>query len=257
MFPVLFRLGGHEVTSFGAMVALAGILGLWTLRREVLARALPATSSDLGLWGLAGGLVGAKLLYVAEHAGQAALVTLLFDRGGLSWFGGFTGGLAAGLAAARRSRLPWLPLLAAAAPALSIGQAVGRIGCFLVGDDYGRPTSLPWGVAFPQGLPPTLERVHPTQIYEALVLAGLAALLVHWRRRGVDDRRLLAAYLGLAGASRFAIEVLRVNTRVALDLTVAQWASLVAMLASLIVLFGRRDAPVDERGGPVTPEAPG
>jgi len=257
MFPVLFRLGGHEVTSFGATVALGALLGLWMLRREVLARGLPAASSDLGLWGLAGGLVGAKLLYVAEHAGHVPLVTLLFDRGGLSWFGGFTGGLTAGLAVARRARLPWLPLLAAAAPALAIGQAVGRIGCFLVGDDYGRPTSLPWGVAFPQGLPPTLERVHPTQLYEALALAGLAALLVHWSRRGVDDRRLLAAYLGLAGASRFAIEVLRVNTRVALDLTVAQWASLLAMLASLMVLSWRRDTPADERGGPVRPEAPG
>lgn len=249
MFPVLFRLGGHEVTSFGAMVAFGALLGLWMLRREVLARGLPAASSDLALWGLAGGLVGAKLLYVAEHAGQAALVTLLFDRGGLSWFGGFTGGLAAGLVAARRARLPWLPLLAAAAPALSVGQATGRIGCFLVGDDYGRPTSLPWGVAFPQGLPPTLERVHPTQLYEALFLAGLAALLMRWRRRGLGDARLIAAYLGLAGAGRFAIEILRVNTRVALGLTVAQWASLLLMLASLISLFWPRHAAVGEPRG--------
>lgn len=167
----------------------------------------------------------------------------------MSWFGGFAGGLAAGLAAARRARLPWLALLAAAAPALSVGQAVGRIGCFLVGDDYGRPTSLPWGVTFPQGLPPTLERVHPTQLYEALLLAGLAALLVRWRRRGVGDTRLLAAYLGLAGAGRFAIEILRLNTRVALGLTVAQWASLLVLLASLILFFWRRHGEAGDRPG--------
>jgi phosphatidylglycerol:prolipoprotein diacylglycerol transferase len=250
MFPVLFRVGGFEVTSFGAMVALGALLGLWTLRREVRARGLPAAASDVALWGLGGGLLGAKLLFVAEHLGQAAIATLLISRGGLSWFGGLAGGLAAGLAAARRARLPWLPLLAAAAPALCVGQAVGRIGCFLVGDDYGRPTSLPWGLAFPRGLPPTEVRVHPTQIYEALLLAGLAALLVLWRRRGLDDLRLLAAYLGIAGAGRFAIEVLRVNARVALGLTVAQWASGLLVLASLILFMvasrtGRRQTASD------------
>jgi phosphatidylglycerol:prolipoprotein diacylglycerol transferase len=242
MFPVLFRIGSFEVTSFGAMVALGAILGLWTLRHEARARGLPPAASDLGVWALVGGLLGAKLLYVAEHAGQAAITTLLFDRGGLSWFGGFAGGLAAGLVAARRARLPWLPLLAAAAPALSVGQAVGRIGCFLVGDDYGRPTSLPWGVAFPRGIPPTTVRVHPTQLYEALLLAGLAALLVLWRRRGVDDARLLATYCGVAGAGRFLIEILRVNARVALGLTVAQWASLALVLASVTLLLWRRGA---------------
>jgi phosphatidylglycerol:prolipoprotein diacylglycerol transferase len=63
----------------------------------------------------------------------------------------------------------------------AVGQALGRIGCFLVGDDYGRPSSLPWAVAFPEGSPPTLERVHPTQLYEVVWLLPIAALL--WSRR--------------------------------------------------------------------------
>ena len=63
-------------------------------------------------------------------------------------------------------QLPLMQVLSAAAPAMTLGHAVGRIGCFLVGDDYGRPTSLPWGMAFPEGLPPTTDRVHPTQLYE-------------------------------------------------------------------------------------------
>jgi phosphatidylglycerol:prolipoprotein diacylglycerol transferase len=248
MFPVLFRLGGFEVTSFGAMVALGALLGLWVLSREVRARGLPPAAADPAVWGLLGGLLGAKLLFVAEHVGQAPILALLLDRGGLSWFGGLVGGLTLGLVAAWRARLPWLPLLAAAAPALAVGQAVGRIGCFLVGDDYGRPTSLPWGVAFPQGLPPTLARVHPTQLYEAALLAVLAALLVRWRRRGVDDRRLLAAYLGIAGTGRFLIEIVRVNVRVALGLTVAQWASLALVLASVVLLLWRR-RPAGGGGG--------
>jgi phosphatidylglycerol:prolipoprotein diacylglycerol transferase len=139
------------------------------------------------------------------------------------------------------------PLLAAAAPALAIGQAVGRIGCFLVGDDYGRPTGLPWGTSFPRGLPPTLERVHPTQLYEALLLAGLVALLTRWRRSSVSDARILAAYLGLAGAGRFAIEFLRLNARVALGLSVAQWASLPLVLASAVLAARQRSAAADSR----------
>lgn len=247
MYPTLVRIGNFEVTSFGVMVAAGALLGLWILRRETLARGLAGAAADIGVWGVLGGLLGAKLLYVAEHAGQEALIALVFDRGGLSWFGGLVGGLAAGLAAARHRRLPWMALLAAAAPALAAGQAVGRIGCFLVGDDYGRPTALPWGISFPHGVPPTLERVHPTQLYEALLLAGLVALFGRWRRRGVSDAQILAAYLGLAGAGRFAIEFLRLNARVALGFSVAQWASLLLVLASAVLAARQRSAAADSR----------
>ncbi len=245
MYPTLVRIGGFEVTTFGVMVAIGAVAGLWLLRREALARGLPAASADVGLWGVFGGLLGAKLLYLAEHVGRESLIPLLFDRGGLSWFGGLAGGLLAGLVTARRRRLPLLALLAAGAPALAVGQAVGRIGCFLVGDDYGRPTRLPWGMAFPLGLPPTAEPVHPTQLYEALLLAGLAVLLGRWRRRGAGDATVLVAYLGLAGAGRFVIEFLRLNPRVALGLTVAQWASLLLVLASAVLAARQRARAAD------------
>lgn len=77
-------------------------------------------------------------------------------RGGMSWFGGLAGGLVAGLSVVTARRLPIVAMLAAASPALAAGHAIGRIGCFLVGDDYGRPSDLPWAVAFPEGLPPTV-----------------------------------------------------------------------------------------------------
>ena len=121
-------------------------------------------------------------------------------------------------------------MLAAATPALAIGQAIGRIGCFLVGDDYGRPSHLPWAVAFPQGLPPTTLRVHPTQLYEAAALIPLAWLLFRWRRQGQSDTFVLGTYLFLAGAIRFLIEFLRVDVRVLGILSVAHLASLAAMV---------------------------
>jgi phosphatidylglycerol:prolipoprotein diacylglycerol transferase len=88
----------------------------------------------------------------------------------MSWFGGLLGGVGTALIVMRRMRLPVVATLAASTPALAIGHAIGRIGCFLVGDDYGRPSDLPWAVAFPRGLPPTDVRVHPTQLYEMFAL---------------------------------------------------------------------------------------
>src|SRR5574338_1287705 len=113
----------------------------------------------------------------------------------MSWFGGFAGGVLAGLAVMQWKRLPKMAVFAAATPALAVGHAIGRIGCFLVGDDYGRPSNLPWAVAFPQGLPPTTVPVHPTQLYEAAALAVIAWFLVRWRRHGVDDSIVLGRYL--------------------------------------------------------------
>jgi phosphatidylglycerol:prolipoprotein diacylglycerol transferase len=222
MYPVLFRIGSLEITSFGVMVALGALLGILLLRREAGRSGLDtARITDAALVGVLGGLAGAKLLYVVEHWAEPLTDTLL-SRGGMSWFGGMTGGIIAGLIAVRWQGLPLMRVLSAAAPSLALGQAVGRIGCLLVGDDYGRPTDLPWGMAFPQGLPPTAERVHPTQIYEAAVLFVLTAVLIRLRARGLRDRAVFASYLVGAGASRFLIELVRVNVPVLFGLTTAQ-----------------------------------
>lgn len=244
MYPVLFRLGGLEITSFGVMVALAGLVGLWLFRRELLTARLPEDGVDAAVAGLAGGLAGAKGLWVLEHLGEDTFASLLFSRGGMSWFGGFVGGVGLGLWWMRRRRWPVVPMLSAATPALAAGHAVGRIGCLLVGDDYGRPTSLPWGIAFPEGLPPTAVPVHPTQVYEAIALVPIAWLLIGWRRRGVPDAEVIGRYLVLTGLLRFAIEFIRVNERVALGLTVAHWVSLAVIIAGgAAIATVRRRAP--------------
>jgi phosphatidylglycerol---prolipoprotein diacylglyceryl transferase len=221
------------------MVALGALVGIWLLRREARRTGLPDAVVDVGIAGVIGGLLGAKLLWTAEHAGEEPLFQLLTSRGGMSWFGGFAGGIAAGLVFMRRARLRPLAVLAAAAPGLAVGHAIGRIGCLLVGDDYGRPSTLPWAVAFPNGLPPTDVPVHPTQLYEAIPLAGLAVLLTRLRTAGAADRRVFGLYLLLAGLLRFAIEFLRVDERVLLGLSVAHLASLGAMLAGAALLARR------------------
>src|SRR5262245_16674995 len=137
MYPTFFRIGNFEVTSFGVMVAIGALVGLWVFGRELQRSGLPAAAGDAAMAGVFGGLAGAKLLWVVEHLGEEPFRDLRFSRGGMSWFGGFAGGVGTALFIMRRQNLPIIPVLAASTPALAIGHAIGRIGCFLVGDDYG------------------------------------------------------------------------------------------------------------------------
>jgi len=247
MYPTVFRIGQFDITSFGVLVAAGALAGLWILGRELNRSGLPASAADAGLWGVIGGLAGAKLLWSVEHMGEEPFTGLLFSRGGLSWFGGLIGGVGVGLAVLRRQRVPIVPMLAAAAPALAVGHAIGRVGCFLVGDDYGRPSDLPWAVAFPQGLPPVDVPVHPTQLYEALALGVVAWLLFRWRRAGVSDAVVLGRYFVLVGSIRFAIEFIRVNTRIVGPLTLAHLISLALALVGVAILARPPRDPVRRR----------
>ena len=248
MYPVIGRIGGLEITTFGLMVALGFLAGLWVFRRQLKARGLPEHFENAAIVGAAGGILGAKLIWVVEFADTAPFADLLFSRAGLSWFGGLLGGVGAGLVALRVMRAPLLSALAAAAPALAVGHMLGRVGCFLVGDDYGQPSNLPWAVAFPNGLPPTDVPVHPTQLYEAIFLGWLAWWLIRQQRRGCSDQQILAHYMILAGGFRFVLEFIRVNERILVGTTVAQLIALGLMLAGLVVLYG----PRARRGASVT-----
>ena len=195
---------------------------------------------DSGVAGILGGMIGAKLLWVFEHLGEEPAADLLLSRGGMSWFGGLAGGVLAAVMVMHWKRLPKLAVVAAATPALAVGHLVGRIGCFLVGDDYGRPSDLPWAVAFPEGLPPTTTPVHPTQLYEAAALIPIAFALLRMRRNGSNDRAVLGTYLVLAGALRFLIEFIRINERVIGPLSVAHLASLAAVTVGGVLLLSAR-----------------
>lgn len=248
----MFRVGAFEVTSFGVLVAVGALVGLWLFERERRWSGLPDGAVDAAMAGVFGGLAGAKLAWAVEHAGRAGpFLDLLFSRGGLSWFGGFAGGLAAGLALLRRRRIPIVPVLAAATPALAIAHAIGRVGCFLVGDDYGVPSDLPWAVAFPEGLPPTTTPVHPTQLYEMVALLPLALVLLHWRRQRRSDRFVLGWYLVAAGAVRFLIEFLRMRESLVGPFAIAHILSFAAV-ASGVVLLAMSSAQREQLSAPST-----
>jgi phosphatidylglycerol:prolipoprotein diacylglycerol transferase len=128
------------------------------------------------------------------------------------------------------------------APGLAIGYAIGRIGCQLSGDgDYGRATSLPWGMSYPDGEVPTTEIVHPTPVYETAAM--LVVFFVLWRLRDRLNRpwQLFGLWAILAGAERFLVEFVRRNADVALGLTPAQLWSVGMMVVGAVLMVARTE----------------
>jgi phosphatidylglycerol:prolipoprotein diacylglycerol transferase len=167
---------------------------------------------------------------------------LLFARDGITWYGGLVMGIVVGAIGCRVHGVSIKKVMDCTAVAVAVGQALGRVGCFLVGDDYGVATDLPWGIAFPDGAPPTLVAVHPTQLYEVLWLLPVAALL--WRRRHRSPF-LFGEYLVANGFGRIFIETLRVNPKVAFGLTEPQIVGAVLVVLGVSSwLYFQRHEPV-------------
>ena len=129
------------------------------------------------------------------------------------------------------------------APAASVGYAIGRIGCFLSGDgDYGKATSLPWGMSFPNGVVPTMEKVHPTPLYEFVAWCAIGALLWYLGGKNLQDQkaagRVFCTYLILTGIARFLVEIIRINPPWILGMSNAQVASAATLIAGILLLMG-------------------
>ena len=242
MYPVFFELprwlpflGGQPITSFGVFMLLAFLTAGYVLRAELRRVGEdPERAWDFVFMAVVGGILGAKGYYILlnwprlleEHAG------LVFSRGGLVWYGGFLLATSLVIWEIRRQKLQVPAIADLMAPALALAYAVGRVGCFLVGDDWGRPTDSVFGVRFPRGTPASsvqnieqmfgvtvdpalIEKygqvvpVHPTQLYEV----GISTLIffVLWRIRDHRHRKgwLFLLWLVLAGLERFAVEFLR------------------------------------------------
>ena len=268
MYPVLFQIGGFTVTTFGVMMALAFLTAGWVAARE-LARVGqdPEQAWDMVGYAAVFGIIGSKLYYmilrwedtVADPMGA------LLSRSGLVWYGGLI--LAAAVIAWRvvRQKLPLGIMADASALALAVGYAIGRMGCFLVGDDYGRPTDLPWAVAFPQGAPPstadnlrefganipasvpgdTVLAVHPTQLYEVGMSLIIFFILKRVQPRLAAPGMLFYAWVALAGVERFIVEIFRAkDDRFLGYFTVAQ------LISVLLVVFGVAGAAYLARRAP-------
>ena len=237
------QLGPVTLQTFGIMFALAFVAAGYLIRRRFIELGKPADwAYEMIFFALIGGVVGARVYFLIQNWSQVHndLFASIFSGSGLVWYGGAIGGALAVLGWAKYRDFLNLQLLDVAAPALALGYAVGRIGCQVSGDgDYGVASSLPWAMSYPHGTVPTDELVHPTPIYEALVMAAVAWFL--WRRRhSLRLGSLFAAYLLLAGAERFLVEFIRRNSDVVAGLTVPQLESLAMVAIGLTWLLLRR-----------------
>ncbi|HTP88583.1 MAG TPA: prolipoprotein diacylglyceryl transferase [Bryobacteraceae bacterium] len=260
MFPRLISIGSFFLPTYGVLVALGFLLGLYiTVRLARRAGLKPDLMVNLAIYSALAGLLGAKIsmllfdfpIYWA-HPGE------IFTRETLQAAGVYQGGLILGIIVAawyiRSQKLPWLTTFDVFSPGIAAGHAIGRLGCFAAGCCWGIPTRLPWGVTFrspqaydltgvPLGIP-----LHPTQLYESLSEAILFAILF-WRiRRPHAQGTIIGLYLILYSISRFVIEFYRFHEQARqLGLSLTQWMAIGLALLGVWILLNRKAKPAPAR----------
>jgi len=236
VLPVLFSILGVQIQSYGVSKALAALVGAY-----LLGRAFQRIGYDkerghsLVLWATVWGFVGAKIYFLLTNWQHFSWH--LLGGSGFVWYGGLIGGTLAVLVITRRHQLPLGTVAGAMAMPLSVAYGIGRIGCFLAGDGtYGKPTNLPWGMAFPNGVVPIDVPVHPTPLYEAAAAFAIAGILWALGRRW-RPVPVFGSYLVLSGLARLLVEFLRVNNPILLGLTEAQLFGIASMILGAVLIL--------------------
>ena len=247
MYPRLFTTPYFVLHTFGVFLAAGYFAALWCLMRGVRREGLDSDrAAGLGLWLIIGAVVGAKALmvlrtlpdYLADPSEFWSLATI---QSAGDFYGGFIGALVGALIFfARHPEMPRWRVADLCGPAIALGQAIGRIGCFMAGDDYGSPTNLPWAVVFrdpeataiggtPLGIP-----LHPVQLYESLACLILFFYLIRLARRKRFDGQIVLAYTILYAIARFLLEFVRGDAD--RGFVVGDWLSTSQFIAILAIL---------------------
>lgn len=256
MHPELLHLGPIVLPTYGAALGAAFVLGILLLRRRAPEYGIDReTAVDMGIWLILSGLLGAKLLLLVVEGPAYYLTSFhglleLFRAGGV-FYGGLLGALIAAVFFVKVKGVPFLGFADAAAPAIAIGQAIGRIGCLSAGCCWGARCEKPWAITFTDPLAgrnvgvPLNVPLHPTQLYEAAGLFLLAGLVL-WFGKGRAPGRTFSLYLAGAALLRFTVELFRDDPRGTVpgtSLSTSQGIALALfVLAVAILLFGRRKA---------------
>lgn len=244
MRPVIFQLGRINIYSYGFFVSLGIIFAaLYLWKRVQREGGSPDTVIDLTLVLVLSGIIGARLTYILLYDTvyylRNPLQIFMLQEGGLAFYGAFVFGFLAAILYLRKAGIPILSFLDMASPAVALGYSIARIGCFLNGCCYGKPTTLPWGVVFPlvDGL-----RRHPTQLYSLLAAILIFAFLVWKTQKGISFKgQIFSFFLILYGLSRSVIELFRENNQLAGGASTASLAALVlAAVGALLYLYFQR-----------------
>ncbi|MFH1854124.1 MAG: prolipoprotein diacylglyceryl transferase [Candidatus Omnitrophota bacterium] len=251
MHPIVAEFGPFTIYSYGMMVAIAFIIGIYFARLEALRRNIKSELVyDLVFFLAIGSLIGARLYYLAFFNPASfikdPISVLKIWEGGLAIHGAILGGILSGILFSRLRKMSFWKIADITAPSLILGQAVGRIGCFLNGCCFGTPTQSIFGIRFPGGSLPDIAYsglpVHPTQLYEfALDLAGFFML---WsiRRRLKFDGGLFLLYLVIYSAIRIIVSGLRGDSLYIWGSTIkiAQAVSAVIFIIAALIFIKRQ-----------------
>lgn len=250
----LFSIGNFTIHGYGLMIALGFLLcvimGMYRAKRLKLN---PEAILDIALIGLVVGFVGAKLLYIIVE-----FPTFLKDpmrvvgSEGFVVYGGIIAGALSAMVYCRRKKLVFLDYFDLAAPSIALAQGVGRIGCLLAGCCYGRETSCPIGIVFPEGsLAPAGVRLLPTQILSSAGDLLIVVILLLFHKRAKHRGDVGALYMLLYGVGRFLIEFLRSDDRGAVGfLSTSQLISIFIVIGAVLLFMSNRKrgakAPTEE-----------
>ncbi len=257
MYPRLLSIGGFHLMAYGTLIAVAILVGTLLARREANRKGIPPERVlDFAIWATLFGLLGARLYYLAFAAPamflQDPLGVLAIWRGGLAIHGALLGGAATAIWYVRRHHLSFWRLTDTLAPSVILGQAIGRFACFLNGDAYGLPTTLPWAITFtnPEAMAPLGVPLHPTQLYEMILNLSLFGVLWWWRTRVRFSGQLFLLYAGGYGIIRFIVENFRGDQlQYAGGISAAQTLSvLMVITASILFSLRARSGVVSLRG---------
>jgi phosphatidylglycerol:prolipoprotein diacylglycerol transferase len=261
--PADFHLGALHLTGFGFAMMLAFGVAHWVSQMVLMQRGDdPEVMNDVTFAALVGTIIGAKVYYAI----LVGSVSVLWSTGGLVFWGGFIGAVAACVIVIRWRKQNFLRIADGAAVGIAAGYAIGRTGCWAVGDDYGRVWNGWLAVSFPQGLPPTTAQVmrqiyradlpatmppdavvsvYPTQLLE--VILGFLMFVVLWRLRHHRHKAgwLFGMYCLLAGTERFVVEFFRAKSDMVGPVTSAQVIALCVAAVGAVLLVTRR-APQPE-----------
>ena len=276
MIPVLFHLGPLTVYSFGLMMALGFLAADYVIRLECVRRGYdPEYSSSVVIAAAVMGLLGSRIYAILDDLPTylADPKLMIFSGSGFVFYGGMIGGILGAYLVSRWYRIGFAATMDMCAPALAIGQAIGRIGCQLAGDgDWGLPSNLPWAMAYPRAIvgwnsETVLKldehyrlvsgyfpgvRVHPAPVYETILYLGVFTILWSMRKTSHPDGRLIYWYLVLAGGARFLVEFVRINPRVFYGLSEAQLIAFAMMIlggVALILTNGKDRTERDQQSG--------
>ncbi len=257
MFPRLFTIGSFSLPTYGVLVALGFLTGLYVASRLARSAGLDVDKvNNLGIYLALSAILGAKLLLIAQNAGYYMQNPgRLFSLSSLQAGGVFYGGLLAALVVAvwypRHVGLPVLQTADVFAPAVAVGHSIGRLGCFAAGCCWGKPSDAPWAVVFTNPLAhdfvgvPLGIHLHPTQLYESFGTFLIALFLLARFRKPHLPGTILGLYLVIYSAFRFGVEFLRDASERAFPFdgpfSVTQWVALALVVAGAWILLTRRE----------------